>query len=236
MQNDGYRGLTPPQRPRRWPWILLGVLIPVSVYAAGLFEPPQMARRATHAAVSVLTHPGAPSPAEVWSTVFVDRDPSPGPLPGLKSPRILVKKAQRVLVLFDGDTPIRAYRMSLGFAPTSPKEKAGDGKTPEGDYYVCVKNPNSAYHLSLGLSYPNTRDADRGLEAGLITRSERDAIARAEKRKAHPPWNTALGGAIMIHGEGTLADWTLGCIAMENYHIDELFKVIPVGTPVHIDP
>jgi L,D-peptidoglycan transpeptidase YkuD (ErfK/YbiS/YcfS/YnhG family) len=73
------------------------------------------------------------------------------------------------------------------------------------------------------------------LRAGLITRAQRDRIVRAISRKERPPWDTALGGEIFLHGGGTGSDWTWGCVALANADIKELFDAIPLGTPVRIE-
>ncbi|MGH9903656.1 MAG: L,D-transpeptidase family protein, partial [Pyrinomonadaceae bacterium] len=122
-----------------------------------------------------------------------------------------------------------------GFDPKADKEKEGDGRTPEGDFYVCVKNAKSAYYLSLGLSYPNVEDAERGLRDNLITRAQYQRIVNAIKGKRTPPWDTPLGGEIFIHGRGSQSDWTLGCVALEDAEMKELFDAIPLGTPVRIE-
>jgi murein L,D-transpeptidase YafK len=101
---------------------------------------------------------------------------------------------------------------------------------------VCIKNPHSQYLLSLGINYPNSVDAARGLEAGLISQAEHDRIVRAEKRGVCPPWNTRLGGEIFIHGRGAGSDWTLGCVALDDDAMRRLFAEVEVGTPVHIAP
>src|SRR5262245_26604557 len=77
----------------------------------------------------------------------------------LKSPRILIKKAERRLVLFEGEKPVRAYRIGLGLSPVGNKVRQGDRRTPEGDFYVFTRNDKSAFYLSLGSSYPNEINA-----------------------------------------------------------------------------
>ena len=150
--------------------------------------------------------------------------------------RIVVFKAQRRLELLNGDKVAKTYRIGLGFAPTGPKTKQGDGRTPEGTYYVCVKNAHSQFTLSLGLSYPGPGDAARGLTAGTITKAQHAAVVAAHKRRTTPPWNTGLGGEIFIHGKGSGSDWTLGCIALDDADIKELFATIATGTVVEIRP
>ena len=154
----------------------------------------------------------------------------------LVHPKIVVSKSRRRLYLYSKSAIVRAYRIGLGFQPAGHKVREGDGRTPEGKYYVCVKNPKSRYYLSLGLSYPNVRDAESGLRKGLITRRQYQEIAEAIRNGGTPPWDTALGGEVFIHGHGTKSDWTLGCIAMENEDIRELYNAVPVGTPVIIQP
>lgn len=149
---------------------------------------------------------------------------------------ILVEKSARRLVLYRDGKEERRFPVGLGFSPAGRKEKEGDGKTPEGTYRVCMKNPKSSFHLSLGVSYPNTSDAERGLAAGRITRSQRDRIAAAERRRGCPPWDTPLGGVIFIHGSGAGSDWTLGCVALEDEDIAFLYRTVPVGTPVTMRP
>lgn len=154
----------------------------------------------------------------------------------LKDPRIVVIKSKRLLKLYSHGTVVRTYHVGLGFNPVPDKEREGDGATPEGDFYVFTKNDKSAYYLSLGVSYPNIEDANRGLRDALISQKQRDAIVKAIQRRGTPPQNTALGGLIFIHGSGAKSDWTLGCVALENEDIRELYDAVMVGTPVTIRP
>lgn len=150
--------------------------------------------------------------------------------------KIIVKKADRKLELWDGDELVNTYSIGLGWTPTGNKQREGDGKTPEGDYYVCVKNPDSNYYLSLGVSYPNKSDAKSALDDDRINQSTYDKIIRAIDNREKPPWDTPLGGEIMIHGNGGDEDWTAGCIAVDNEVINVLFKVCDIGTPIKILP
>jgi murein L,D-transpeptidase YafK len=162
-------------------------------------------------------------------------DRSPLKLP-LISPRIVVKKAERKLFLYSNNKLVRTYHIGLGLSPKGDKVREGDRRTPEGDFYIFTKNDKSAFYLSLGISYPNARHAERGLRDGLITKAQYDAIMRALQAKKTPPQNTALGGEIYIHGNGAGSDWTWGCVALENEDIRELFNAVNVGTPVKIEP
>jgi len=154
----------------------------------------------------------------------------------IENPRIVVRKADRRLDLYSGEKLLRSYKAGLGFSPVADKIREGDGATPEGEFYVFVKNNRSAYYLSLGISYPNAEDADRGLRDGLINRAQHRTITEAIRTKTAPPQYTRLGGLIYIHGHGAQSDWTWGCVALENDDIRELFEAVTVGTPVSIQP
>lgn len=156
--------------------------------------------------------------------------------PAPDDPRIVIKKGERRLDLYDGEKLIKTYKTVLGSSPKGNKSSEGDGRTPEGDFYVFVKNPKSKFHLSLGLSYPGKEDAERGVREGLISQEDHDEIVAAIAEKRMPLQKTPLGGEIYIHGGGTAADWTEGCIALDNEQMTELFEAIPVGTKVTILP
>ena len=154
----------------------------------------------------------------------------------MKNPRLVVKKSERKLEVFDGEKLVKTYRIGLGFAPVGDKEKQGDGKTPEGEFYIFTKNDQSKFYLSIGVSYPSIEDAERGLREKLISKKQHDEIVEAIKNKKMPLQNTKLGGEIYIHGNGSKTDWTLGCVALEDAEMKELFDAIPVGTSVKIEP
>ena len=156
-------------------------------------------------------------------------------LPLIK-PSIVVKKSRRELLLFSDGKVVRTYRIGLGLSPVGDKVRAGDRRTPEGDFYIFTKNAKSAFYLSLGLSYPNAAHAERGLRDGLISKAQYDSIMRALRAKKAPPQNTRLGGDIYIHGNGARSDWTWGCVALENEDIRELYDSVAIGTAVRIQP
>lgn len=153
----------------------------------------------------------------------------------LAKPKIVVVKSKRRLMLYSGGNLVRTYRVGLGSSPIDDKIKEGDRRTPEGDFYIFTKNDKSAYYLSLGLSYPNTADAERGLRDGLIDREQYNQIVNAIRTKIAPPQNTPLGGQIYIHGNGSQSDWTWGCVALDDKDIRELFNAVPAGTEVIIE-
>lgn len=134
---------------------------------------------------------------------------------------ILVDKSDRALTLFSRGAPIRTYTgLQLGGEPAGAKHFEGDERTPEGWYTIDYRNPRSAYHLSLHISYPTP--AQRDFAAG---------------------YGRSAGGEIFIHGqpnalaEGRVeGDWTDGCIALSNAEIEELWRLAPDGTPIEIRP
>lgn len=131
--------------------------------------------------------------------------------------RIIVKKSRREMYLVCGNTAIRRYAVSLGSNPLGHKRRQGDGRTPEGRYRIDRRNSRSQFHLSLGVSYPNTND-----------------VRSARSRGVSP------GGDIFIHGAPNgirlqpRGDWTRGCIAVSNRDIEEIWRLVPVGCPIDI--
>jgi murein L,D-transpeptidase YafK len=160
--------------------------------------------------------------------------PSRSPVTAPRS--VVIQKGERALGLYLDGRLRSAYPIALGRDPEGRKTREGDGRTPEGLYFICNRNPHSQFHLFLGISYPNTQDAEAAQRIGLITQAQYRAIAQASSAHRQPPWDTPLGGEIGIHGGGTAADWTLGCIALENAAIEELWRVLRVGDPVLIQP
>jgi murein L,D-transpeptidase YafK len=151
--------------------------------------------------------------------------------------KIVVSKSERWLRAYAADgTLVTEFPAIVGRSGAGAKEVEGDLRTPEGEYYVCFKNPRSRFHLSLGLSYPNLDDARRGLERGLIDTTQYVAIADAHAARRSPPWRTPLGGEIFIHGEAEGRDGTAGCVAVSNSAIEALFQWVELGTTVIIQP
>lgn len=152
----------------------------------------------------------------------------------MPSVSLVVWKSRRILhVLRDGSV-LREFPVALGGNWASDKAVEGDHATPEGDFYICAKNPRSKYFLSLCLSYPNAEDAARGCRAGLIDPGEHDRIMAAIAAGGMPPQHTRLGGEIYIHGGGSGRDWTRGCIALDDTAMREVYDVATIGTPVRI--
>ena len=147
---------------------------------------------------------------------------------------ILVEKALRRLTLWQDGAPPRRFSIALGACPSGPKRAEGDGKTPEGRYFVCTRNAQSKYYLSLGLSYPSAADAERAFAEGRIDEAVRASIRQAEAERRRPPWDTPLGGFIMLHGGGAASDWTAGCVALDDRDMDVLWAACPLGTEVEI--
>ena len=137
--------------------------------------------------------------------------------------KIVVKKAERKLFLFKDGKQLREYGIALGFAPEGDKLQEGDGKTREGVYHISGRNPNSRFHLSLRVSYPDAKDRKEAAEKGV-----------------------SPGGDIMVHGlpnkapflgsAHRLRDWTAGCIAVTNEEIEEIWSMVADGTTIEILP
>ncbi|MDF1802213.1 L,D-transpeptidase family protein [Thalassovita sp.] len=132
--------------------------------------------------------------------------------------RVVVHKEARKMHLLHQNKVLKSYRMGLGFAPEGHKKYQGDGKTPEGHYFIDRRNPNSEFHLSVGISYPNYADRARAASVGK-----------------------SPGGDIFIHGRPKKyrngeRDWTAGCIAVSNRQIEEIYAMVKTGTPVSIYP
>ncbi|WML37164.1 L,D-transpeptidase [Clostridium sp. OS1-26] len=147
---------------------------------------------------------------------------------------IKVYKEKRILELYGDEKLIGRFKMGLGRDPWKDKEKEGDNRTPEGSYYICYGTSETKYTYFMGLSYPNIKDAQRGLEKGLIDKNTYNRIKQAIDEKRQPPWNTSLGGAVGIHGGGSKYDWTYGCIALTNEDINIIKQYAPIGTLVEI--
>ncbi len=175
-----------------------------------------------------------PEPKPKSQTDEVAANEIPLQLP-LIQPKIIVSKSKRRLMLYSDGKLVRTYRVGLGLSPIEDKIKEGDRRTPEGEFYIFTKNAKSNYYLSLGVSYPNAEDAERGLRDGLINREQHNQILNAIHRKIAPPQNTPLGGQIYIHGNGSQQDWTWGCVALDDKDIRELFDAVPAGTQVIIE-
>lgn len=135
--------------------------------------------------------------------------------------RILIEKSARRMTVWQRDGGPRSFRIALGFSPDGDKARQGDGRTPEGRFRIDRLNRQSAYHLSLGLDYPQKRHRE------------------AARRGGYDP-----GGDIMIHGQPNQVpdgfkvkgDWTAGCIAVTNAEIEEIFAHAAIGTAVEIRP
>jgi murein L,D-transpeptidase YafK len=137
--------------------------------------------------------------------------------------RVVVVKSERRLYLLKAGRPIRSYPVHLGLNPIGQKQRAGDFRTPEGEYTLDSRNTHSDFFLSIHVSYPSALDA-------------------ANARRRH--W--APGGSIMIHGEPNVPrkplyvyksiDWTDGCIALSNEDMLEFWLLTRRDTPIEIRP
>jgi murein L,D-transpeptidase YafK len=170
------------------------------------------------ASAFALTLVGGPDSTRTSAANGAARPPAPAAADSL-----VLEKSRRQLNVYYRGAVVRTYFVALGRNPVGDKERIGDNRTPEGLFYVQGHNPNSRYHLSLRISYPDERHR-----------------ARAARLGVEP------GGDIMIHGlpdeQAGLGpahrdfDWTNGCIAVTNQEIEELYRVIRDGTPIQIKP
>ncbi len=153
---------------------------------------------------------------------------------------VVVRKSVRNLALCNsGGLAYTGSNFWVGLGnPMGDKEQRGDARTPEGIFYVAALVPGSSYYLALLLSYPDSDDAERGYNAGLISLAERDDIQASQTSCGYPDQGTDLGGLIEIHGEGggVYGDWTLGCIAIENDEMDEVWSRMGVGDTIVVLP
>jgi hypothetical protein len=221
-----------------WAAILLGLAAVVLLGLLGVRKLGQdeLAARQPAAAGPESPAPNLSAPDQDDSMPVLWTD---APLGSPVLPEIRVDKSMAVLTVLDLGQPIKSYRVRVG-SVSGDKQVEGDRKTPEGRFFVCLKQGRgqTRFTRALGLSYPNAEDAERGLAAGLIDKSTHDRIVYEVDRGRQPPWNTALGGEILIHGpkrEDNDSD-TLGCIRLEMEDILELFPAIQTGTVVVIQP
>lgn len=151
--------------------------------------------------------------------------------------RVVVEKSKRLLTAYDaaGAVLLRC-RVALGRAPVGHKQKEGDDRTPEGRYFCCLKRERGKFGRALGVSYPSFADAraavaEKRLDAALLP-----LFAAAEHEQKRPPWGTALGGEIYLHGGGADRDWTAGCIALDDENMQVLFALCAEGDVIEITP
>lgn len=155
---------------------------------------------------------------------------------------IVVNKSQRTLSLISNWQLLKSYHIDIGDGGLDDKERRGDHKTPEGEFYITERLTIEPRDEFLGtrwfrLSYPNVEAAARGLASGLIDNATYEQIIDAISRGVTPPQNTPLGGGIGIHGGASSelgSDWTYGCIGMNDNDLEVFFDVIPLGTRVII--
>lgn len=183
------------------------------LYSVGMFPRPLICKfklRVAHALMALLLFLGS----NVLSARAANQQ---------NADSILILKKDYVMELLAGGKVIRTYKIALGQGGLGPKQREGDARTPEGRYLIDAKYEHSKYHKALHVSYPSAEDRKRASRMGV------------------PP-----GGAIMIHGLSNgkewvgarhrLFDWTLGCIAVTDEEIDEVWTLVPAGTPVEIRP
>jgi murein L,D-transpeptidase YafK len=171
--------------------------------------------------LAVLT--AAPDTQPVIRLAGEPRAAAPARAKRLMADSILVDKSDRKLTLYYRGETVKTYDIALGRNPVGDKARRGDGRTPEGLYFIEGRNPQSKYHLSLRVSYPTPTQRARAAQRGI-----------------------SAGGDIMIHGlpdafasVGALhrqQDWTEGCVAVTNEEIEEIWGAVPNGAKILIRP
>ncbi len=146
---------------------------------------------------------------------------------------IIINKSKLTLELYGDNILIGKFPIRIGEAE-GKKEKEGDKRTPEGNYYICSRKDETENTLFMGISYPNAEDAKAAYEEELISRSTRNEIIEAIDAGKRPPWDTALGGSIGIHGKYDDSEFTQGCVAIPDENVFILWEYAKTGTPVEI--
>lgn len=167
------------------------------------------------------------------------------PVKKRRADRVVVDTEERTIVLYRGKKEIGRYTAGFG-SELAGKERRGDLRTPLGTYRLMKGRASKKFHRFLAISYPNTADAKRGLEAGLITKKQHDAIVKATRRRKMPPQNTKLGGAIGIHGYGKelaflpvqifhrFIDATEGCVIVSDDEVEAIEASVRPGAVIEI--
>ncbi len=161
--------------------------------------------------------------------------------------KLIVSKSGYTVTLYKGEVPVKTYHAVFGKGHREgDKQRVGDRRTPEGQFYICTMNDSKRFYKFMGLSYPDLKHAEYGLRSGMISPVEYLMIRKAIEGRLSPPWETRLGGAVGIHGRTLDAgeaqqpyistNWTDGCIALDNADVDEIYNVVTLGTPVTILP
>ena len=156
--------------------------------------------------------------------------------------RVLIDATAYTLTVLDDNQPLLVIEgISIGRFGAGRDKKTGDGISPLGTYHVTSIKQSKRFHFFIGLDYPSAEDTERGLEKGLLTQEQAEAIRAAHARGKLPPQDTPLGGYIGLHGIGAgdpavhaSYNWTRGCIAVTNDQIEQLLDLIQIGTEVKI--
>jgi hypothetical protein len=158
------------------------------------------------------------------------------PAQEIRNPSVAIQKERRRLYVFQQDTLVREYPIGLGFGPTGDKERDNDGRTPEGDFYICGKKEGEGAGKVLIISYPSRKHVERAQFQGFLDPLQAKGIIGSLEKRAQPPADTPLGGNVCIQGGGAHEDWTNGSVALYDSDMAELYTVAQLGTPIYIRP
>ena len=189
------------------------------------------------------TDPSAPTPADPWWLVQYGDQRGYVQASALSNVWIRIDKSDRTTYVYRGAELLYEYPSDVSVSPEDKVRRSGQEeldhyRMPEGTFFVTRLNAASSYYRAFVLSYPGPAHALRGVQEGIITQAQYQTILRADQQGLEPPMNTPLGGLIEIHGHGSGRQraWTRGCVALRNVHMDELWGIVQVGTPVVIEP
>lgn len=179
-----------------------------------------------------------------WSRASVSGIEGWVPSDALSNIWIRIDKSERTTYVYAGNVLLRELPADVSANPEGDKNRRAardekhEQRIPEGTFYVARRFEESSYYLAFVLSYPTPDHAARGLDSGLISQGQYNAILSAHRDFREPPQGTRLGGLIEIHGSGSgrRRAWTRGCVALRNVHMDMLWEIVHVGTPVIIEP
>ncbi|RFM30612.1 L,D-transpeptidase family protein [Deminuibacter soli] len=142
---------------------------------------------------------------------------------------IVIDKSDYELNVYDSKGWLIAYPVVFGSNDQHDKFWEGDRRTPDGHFRIVSKRVHEKWDRFMMLDYPTP---------------ENIALFNARKSRGLIPASARIGGGIGIHGTWPHEDyaidryqnWTMGCISMKNEDVEALYRYIPVGTSVTIQP
>lgn len=190
-----------------------------------------------------VAHAAVNAPSQAGAADLVETMLARAPVPRHSNELwVLVDDQEAALSVFRGNAQVERFApISLGRSGAKTQRVRGDNVTPLGEFRINRFNYESQWRTFMGIDYPTPAHARMALEKGIYSQFDYEDYFDYYRRHGYPPQNTALGGAIGIHGLGS-ADpdihgryhWTQGCVAVTNEQIDRLVELVGVGTRVVI--